>query len=123
MAPIPRFSYSCLLALVDSGRENADIGQVAVHLVVVQTIAHNKRIGDLEAGIVHREGRHAAGGLIQQRGNAQAGSAAEMSDFFKKFSVMPLSTMSSTMMTSRPRMLRSRSLTSLTSPLDLVLAP
>ena len=52
---------------------DADIGQVAVHLGVVQTVAHHELIRHLEAREVRLHGLHPAGGLVQQRHDGDAG--------------------------------------------------
>ena len=59
-------------AAVDPGLEDADVGQIAVFLGVVQTIAHHKGIGDGEAGVVDLNGLYPAVGLVQQGAQADA---------------------------------------------------
>ena len=67
-------------AAVDPGLEDADVGQVAVFLGVVQAIAHHKGVGDGEAGVVDLHRLHPAVRLVQQGAQADGGGVAVLQD-------------------------------------------
>src|SRR5579871_4834650 len=66
------FLWCFRLVLVHGWLEYADIGQVAVPLSVVQAVADDEAVRNLEAGIVELHGLDALPTLIEQRADAQA---------------------------------------------------
>ena len=63
------------LVRVDLRFQHADVGDVAVVLAVVETVAHHKFVWHLKAGEIGVNGLGAAGGLIQQRNNGDGSRA------------------------------------------------
>jgi hypothetical protein len=53
------------------GGHEADVGEVAVALGVVHAVADDEEVGDGEANVVGLDFFDAAGGLVEQRGDAQ----------------------------------------------------
>src|SRR6266567_6321697 len=68
--PVPA-SVGCPLRTVLLSRYNANVGQVAVLLCVVQSVTHHEFIGDLEPDIVAFERKLASGWLVEQRRDLQ----------------------------------------------------
>ena len=52
--------------LIDAGLEHANVRQVAVIFIVVQTEAHHELVGNVEAHIVGGQGDLAALGLVEK---------------------------------------------------------
>ena len=50
---------------------DADVGQVAVALRVVHSVADDEEVGNGKANVVRLDFLQAAGGLVEQRGDAQ----------------------------------------------------
>src|SRR5712691_10189267 len=62
--------------LVDGRAQDADVRQVAVALGVIETIANNKAIGYLEAGVVQFNNLNTLSSLVKKRADAQAQRSA-----------------------------------------------
>ena len=66
---------AALLAGVDLRLQNADIGNVAVGLGVIQAVAHHELVRHREAHKVRSDRLGAAGGLVEQRHDGDGGGA------------------------------------------------
>jgi hypothetical protein len=55
--------------------DDAEVGEVSVALIVVETVADDEEIRDLEAGEVDWNLRAAAGWLVEKRTDVNAGRA------------------------------------------------
>ena len=53
------------------GRHEADVGQVAIALGVIHSIADDEQVGNGEADVIGVDFFNAARGLVEERGDAQ----------------------------------------------------
>ena len=128
----PEYASACNFAarkaragrlLVDVRGEDADRPQVAVALGVVEAVADDERVGDLEPDVVGVDLDLGGLGLAQQGADLEGCRSPALEVGAQPREGEPESTMSSMISTLRPAMSVSRSFTMRTTPLDSVPAP
>ena len=67
--------HRLLVRRVDLGAQDAHEAQVAVALAVVEPVADDELVGDLEAHVVHRDVHEAPRGLVEQGADPERGRA------------------------------------------------
>ena len=75
-----RYSLFC----IDFRLQHADIGKIAVEVIVVQTIADHELVGNLKAGPVGRDIGQPALRLVEQRADLERGGLTELKHLYHR---------------------------------------
>ena len=112
-----------IILLIALRLQDADVRQVTVVVGVVEAVADDEFVGDLEAAHVGLVALRVPRRLVEE-GDGRDGRGIRAPKSWRRYCIVrPESMMSSTMTTWRPVMLLSRSLMRRTTPVDLADAP